>query len=92
MAVDTDIERLLKKAVDVNGLLSDGNYTKPRSWGVYEVQIPHTVTTTQRFRTGNHPIRHRELEAEFGEVIQIAVFGSKSLVEDLKRLLNGSRV
>jgi hypothetical protein len=42
---------------------SDGRYTSPRTWGVYEVR---RLLKDKRFRFGNHPVRQRELIHEYG--------------------------
>jgi len=78
---------LLEIAVPEATLLPDGSHTIPRSWGVYEIEPP-LGTATRRFRLGNHPVRERELAAEFGRVKRIALFTSRSLEADLERLLN----
>jgi hypothetical protein len=41
-----------------------GNYTEPRTWGVYRIR---RASGTVEFRLGNHPVRQRELEREFGQ-------------------------
>jgi hypothetical protein len=40
-----------------------GNYTEPRTWGVYRVEHERGSPT---YHLGNHPVRQRELESEFG--------------------------
>ena len=41
-----------------------GNCTEPRTWGVYRVDHDRGSPT---YHFGNHPIRQRELESEFGK-------------------------
>ena len=82
------IEALLGEAVAPCSLSPDGIYTRPRSWGVYEISPPDSGRATRRFRFGNHPIRERELSAEFGGVRVIAVYTSRTLAESLASLLN----
>ena len=40
-----------------------GNYTEPRTWGVYRVEHSRGAPT---YHFGNHPIRQRELKNAFG--------------------------
>jgi hypothetical protein len=81
---------ILKHAVRPGSLRIDGAYTSPRSWGVYEIEPPSGNRTTRRYRIGNHPVRQRELEVEFGSARQIAVFVSRGLADELQRILNAS--
>ena len=87
-AHDPQIAALLALSVQETSLQSDGRYTKPRTWGVYELQ-PVQNTQTRKYRLGNHPIRQRELQAEFGQVRQMGLFTSRSIAEQLARRLNG---
>lgn len=69
---------------------TDGRYTLPRTWGVYEITSPRGVSE-QRIRFGNHPIRQRELTAEFGSVKLVALYPSRDLAGHLKRVLEQER-
>jgi len=40
-----------------------GNYTEPRTWGVYRVKHDRGSPS---YHFGNHPVRQRELVNEFG--------------------------
>lgn len=60
----TTIDHILARALSPSQVRVDGRLTSPRSWGVYEV--PGSAASTKRFRTGNHPVRMRELEREHG--------------------------
>jgi hypothetical protein len=82
------VRALLEASVLETSVQRDGNYTRPRTWGVYEIQPPRG-TVTRHYRLGNHPVRQRELEAEFGIAKRVALFTSRSLAEQLERLLNG---
>lgn len=82
------VKDLLSLAVEDGSLLGDGQYTRPRSWGVYEIEPPAHGRATRRYRIGNHPLRQRELEAEFGGTKRVALFTSRTLAERLERLLN----
>jgi hypothetical protein len=85
------IDELLAKGVEASSLVADGSYTKPRSWGVYEIKPPKG-TATRLYRLGNHPVRQRELEQEFGKVKLVCLFLSRTLAEELAKLFNqGSR-
>ena len=88
--MDKHIEELLSKAVDQAGLLADGQLTSPRSWGVYELHMTRGASVP-RDRLGNHPVRLRELEREFGLVRTVAVFTSRTTAEEVQRLLNERR-
>jgi hypothetical protein len=87
---DKRVEGLLDQAVDPSTLTADGNLTLPRSWGVYELHMTRG-SSVRRFRIGNYPVRHQELEREFGLVRTIAVFTSRTTAEELQRLLNAPR-
>lgn len=52
------------KSIDPSSVISDGRYTNPRTWGVYQVDVPLEGT---RFRFGNHPVRQQELIRQYGE-------------------------
>lgn len=82
---------ILKYAVLPTSVIPDGIYTKPKTWGVYEIEPPTSDRSTRKFRIGNHPIRQRELENEFGTATPLALFPSRSLAEELERLLNGRK-
>ena len=81
-------KKLLSLAVSETSLRADGQYTRPRTWGVYEIDPPPRNRATRRYRLGNHPVRQRELEAEFGSAKRLALFTSRTVAEQLERLLN----
>ena len=81
------VDALLAKGVEASALAADGSYTKPRSWGVYEI-TPPKLTATRPYRLGNHPVRQRELEQEFGKAKVVSLFTSRALAEELAKLLN----
>jgi hypothetical protein len=58
------IDDVLKRAISPRSVTEHGTLTQPRSYGVYA--LPHTAGATKRHRFGNHPVRMRELESEFG--------------------------
>lgn len=58
------IDRIITRSISPSSVSADGPLTYPRTYGVY--RIPTSAGSTRRFRFGNHPIRQRELEIEFG--------------------------
>jgi len=81
-------QKILSLAVSEASLVADGYYTRPRTWGVYEINPLSGERATRRYRLGNHPVRQRELEAEFGSAKRLGLFTSRTLAEQLERLLN----
>jgi hypothetical protein len=81
------VRELLVNAVPPGTLRPAGLYTKPPSWGVYEIAAPRP-TATRSYRFGNHPVREMELRREFGVVKAIAHFTVRSHAEELAKLLN----
>lgn len=87
--MSTPADELLALAVSPASLERRGNYTEPRTWGVYDVSFHNAPSATRRFRFGNHPVRQRELEAEFSKAYVIATFTDRGLARSLADLLNG---
>jgi hypothetical protein len=58
------LQTIIARAISPSSVQPDGWLTSPRSWGVY--RVPSSAGSTRRFRFGNHPVRQRELEREFG--------------------------
>ena len=58
------LEHIISRAISPSSVRPDGWLTVPRSYGVY--RVPSSAGSTRRFRFGNHPVRQRELEREFG--------------------------
>jgi hypothetical protein len=81
------VSELLSKAVEAHALVTTGQYSAPRSWGVYKI-TPPKVSATRLHRFGNHPVRQSELEREFGSAKVVSLFTSRALAEELSRLLN----
>ena len=81
------IQELLAKAVGHSSLADAGQYTRPKSWGVYKVR-PSKPSATKLYRIGNHPIRQHELHREFGGVSLVALFTSRALADELAGLYN----
>ena len=88
MKTNSAVLALLSQQVDSSSTSPDGSYTKPRTWGVYEIEPTQNNRSTRRFRLGNHPVRQRELEAEFGAARRVALFTSRDLALKLERELN----
>jgi hypothetical protein len=81
-------DELLELAIQPSSVTVQGPYTQPRSWGVYEIEPSRQSGATKRFRFGNHPVRQRELESEFGVASFIALFLERVHAEELTRHLN----
>lgn len=79
------LELLQSRAVDPTSVRRDGALTSPRTFGVYELAKPGT---TRKFRMGNHPVRQRELEAEFGVATLRLLFRSRADAVQAANLLN----
>jgi hypothetical protein len=82
------VNNLLSQAISEREVVLRGRYTEPRTWGVYEIEPPKMLRSTRRFRMGNHPVRQRQLEAEFGQAKLIALFSARRFAAELERLLN----
>jgi len=82
----TRAQELLAASVDPSTLREDGRYTVPRSWGVYRISAPGN--RGRAFRSGNHPVRLRELEREFSGVGTVALFDREDLALELAKLGN----
>jgi hypothetical protein len=81
-------KQLLAHAVPSSSITVAGNYTTPRTWGVYRITPDGPSKATARVRFGNHPVRQRELEAEFGVARLLALFKERAIAQDYARLLN----
>lgn len=64
------------------------NYTIPRTWGVYHLLGDGGKINTKVFRFGNHPIRLKELEREFGTCKTVALYSERSLAKERADLEN----
>ena len=82
------IGSILQRQIDSSAVREDGQLTRPRSFGVY--QLPAKAGATRRFRFGNHPIRLRELEREFGKCSRIHLFLSRRDAQEVARALNAN--
>jgi hypothetical protein len=82
------LKELQSRAVSPSTLKVEGNYTAPRTWGVYRVESFKDGQRGHDFHLGNHPIRQRELEREYGLAELVLLFTSRTDAEELKYLLN----
>jgi hypothetical protein len=84
----TSIEHILTRAVSPSHVrMNDGGLTSPRSYGVYH--IPSSADSTRSFRFGNHPVRQRELERDFGSCKLEYLFLDRADAEAVARALAG---
>ena len=74
----------LERAIDPSSVHPDGRLTRPRSYGVY------CVRGVQPYRFGNHPVRLRELEREFGSCTLEHLFASREDAKHVSDVLNAS--
>lgn len=81
----SSIPGIISRSISPSSVKADGQLTYPRTYGVY--RIPTSAASTRRFRFGNHPIRQRELENEFGschlEYLFIDRDDAKAVAKDL---------
>ena len=82
------IEHIIKRAISPSSVRSDGYLTHPRSYGVY--RIPSSAGSTRSFRFGNHPVRMRELEAEFGSCKLEHLFSTREDARVVALALSGT--
>lgn len=81
------MKSLQERAISPRSVRSDGHLTLPRTYGVYE--LPSTVQNTRRFRFGNHSVRLRELEREFGACKLLYLFEAREDALAMARACNG---
>lgn len=85
------LKSLLAKSIDPSSVRPDGQYTNPKTWGVYEVERLLDGKRGKGFHFGNHPIRQQELIRQFGEAKAKALYMSRIDAEEVAYLLNGGR-
>ena len=78
------VQALLAKAIEPSSVMTVGQSTRPRTWGVYEI----AAKSTTRHRMGNHPVRQQELVREFGKAQLLYLFTSRPLALHVAGLLN----
>jgi hypothetical protein len=86
------LKELQARAVQPSSVRLDGNYTHPRTWGVYKVEAFKNGARGPAFHLGNHPVRQNELIREFGSAEVVLLFTSRTDAQELKYLLNTNRV
>ena len=86
------LKELQARAVSPTEVKVEGNYTAPRTWGVYRVEAFKNGQRGSDYHLGNHPIRHRELERDYGAAELVLLFTSRTDAEELKYLLNKNLV
>lgn len=82
------IETLMARASDPASIASDGKYTQPRTWGVYEVERLVRGVRAPYWHFGNHPVRQEELIREYGHARLVGLFTSRADAEELRYVLN----
>jgi hypothetical protein len=82
-------QAVVARAISERAVVMDGDLTRPRSFGVY--QIPRANKAIRLFRYGNHPVRMRELEREFGSASLRHLFLSRQDAQRVAGELNGYR-
>ena len=80
------VAALAGRSVSPQSVRPDGPLTSPRTYGVYE--LSGAPKGTRRFRMGNHPVRMRELQAEFGGCKMLYLFVQRSDAVDMAAALN----
>jgi hypothetical protein len=86
------LKALQSRAVTQSSVQVDGNYTHPRTWGVYKVETFKNGVRGHAFHLGNHPVRHSELIRDYGAAELLMLFTSRADAEELKYLLNAGRL
>lgn len=81
------VGKIIERAISPRSVRADGPLTSPRSYGVY--QLPQNSGATRRFRFGNHPVRMRELEIEFGSCKLEHLFRNREDARELALALSG---
>ncbi len=81
------MQTIVGRAIKPSDVVASGRYTEPATFGVY--QLPYEATSPMRFHGGNHPIRMRELERDFGACTLTFLFLSKEDAEMMAAALNG---
>lgn len=74
-----NVEHIIKLAISPLSVEPDDRLTLPRSYGVY--RIPSSASSTRSIRFGNHPVRQRELEREFGACELVYLFTKREDAE-----------
>ena len=84
------LDSVLARAISPSRVRPDGHLTAPRSYGVYLLPAGHQ--STRRVRFGNHPVRQRELEIDYGGARLLHLFLSRQDAEMAAKGLEGLQV
>lgn len=85
-------KELQARALPPSAVAVMGNYTSPKSWGVYRVENSKAGRRGTSFHMGNHPVRQHELVRENGSAELVMLFGTRADAEQLKYLLANNLV
>lgn len=85
------LKKLLAKSIDPSAVRLEGNYTNPKTWGVYQVLRLVDGRRCNGFHIGNHPVRLQELIRQHGEAQLISLHDVRIDAEEVAYLLNGGR-
>jgi len=84
--VNKTVKNLESQALSPVEVKVVGNYTDPKTWGVY--RIAQTGGSGQSFHLGNHPVRQFELERKHGSAELLMLFTEREDAVRLKQLLS----
>lgn len=82
-------DSIRRRSVGLSSVQPAGRLTRPPTFGVY--LLPARAGATRRYRYGNHPVRMRELHAEFGDCSLVALFLQRVDAASLAEIENHAR-
>ncbi len=85
------LAELAKSSIPPTSLPIDGQFTTPRTWGVFMVERLIKGQRRYGFYFGNYPVHQRELVRKYGEANLVALFTSRIDAEECAYLLNENR-
>jgi hypothetical protein len=77
---------LIRRSVDPSAVRVVGQYTIPRTYGVYRLRA--SPGRGREYRLGNHPVRHQELVRDYGAADLKWLFYDRADAVELAALLN----
>ena len=80
------VDRLRARAANPQTVRVIGNYTSPKSYGVYRLGSQGNVG--RRYRFGNYPVRMNELLRDYGNCHLEAIFLNREDARSLADYLN----
>ena len=92
LMTSSQLKELQARALVPTTVVVEGNYTKPKTWGVYRVEGFKAGRRGHTFHIGNHPVRHSELVREHGAAEVLMLFTTRADAEHLKHLLSSGLV